>query len=71
MTIDVRWYISISAAGNCFCRSAELHLQLGSKHEAATHYVDAGNAYKKADPQGMNAVLYLKLYLKLIFIIRE
>lgn len=39
------------AAGQCFCRSAEIQLQLGSKHEAATHYVDAGGAYKKADPQ--------------------
>lgn len=38
-------------AGQCFCRAAELQLQLGSKHEAATHYVDAGGAYKKADPQ--------------------
>lgn len=39
------------AAGQCFCRSAQLQLELGSRHEAATHYVDAGNAYKKADPQ--------------------
>jgi len=39
------------AAGECFCRSAKLQLELGSKHEAATHYVDAGGAYKKADPQ--------------------
>ncbi|KAL4239077.1 hypothetical protein ACF0H5_003780 [Mactra antiquata] len=38
-------------AGQCFCRAAELQLQLGSKHEAATHYVDAGSAYKKSDPQ--------------------
>ena len=41
------------AAGECFCRSAKLQLELGSRHEAATHYVDAGNAYKKADPQGI------------------
>jgi len=41
-----------SGAGECFCKAAELQLQLGSKHEAATHYVDAGSAYKKADPQG-------------------
>ncbi|KAH3859036.1 alpha-soluble NSF attachment protein-like [Dreissena polymorpha] len=38
-------------AGESFCRAAELQLQLGSKHEAATHYVDAGSAYKKSDPQ--------------------
>jgi alpha-soluble NSF attachment protein len=43
-------------AGQCFCRAAELQLQLGSKHEAATHYVDAGGAYKKADPQGEHVV---------------
>ena len=42
----------LTAAGECFCRSAQLQLELGSRHEAATHYVDAGNAYKKADPQG-------------------
>ena len=45
--------MSVAAAGECFCRSAQLQLELGSRHEAATHYVDAGNAYKKADPQGM------------------
>lgn len=27
-------------------------MQLQSKHDAATSFVDAGNAYKKADPQG-------------------
>lgn len=25
-----------------------------SKHDAATNFVDAGNAFKKADPQGNN-----------------
>uniref|UniRef100_A0A8V5GSC1 Uncharacterized protein n=1 Tax=Melopsittacus undulatus TaxID=13146 RepID=A0A8V5GSC1_MELUD len=30
---------------------ASLHLQLQSKHDAATSFVDAGNAFKKADPQ--------------------
>ena len=44
--------LTFAAAGECFCRSAKLQLELGSRHEAATHYVDAGNAYKKADPQG-------------------
>lgn len=39
-----------SAAGEAFCKSAVIQLQLGSKHEAATHYVDAGNCYKKGDP---------------------
>ncbi|XP_059841349.1 beta-soluble NSF attachment protein isoform X2 [Hypanus sabinus] len=45
------WSESESAAGNAFCQSAKLHLQLQSKHDAATSFVDAGNAYKKADPQ--------------------
>ncbi|PNI28965.1 NAPA isoform 9, partial [Pan troglodytes] len=38
-------------AGNAFCQAAQLHLQLQSKHDAATCFVDAGNAFKKADPQ--------------------
>ncbi|KAK4806282.1 hypothetical protein QYF61_008468 [Mycteria americana] len=42
-----------SAAGNAFCQAAQLHLQLQSKHDAATNFVDAGNAFKKADPQGV------------------
>uniref|UniRef100_A0A663FAN8 Alpha-soluble NSF attachment protein-like n=1 Tax=Aquila chrysaetos chrysaetos TaxID=223781 RepID=A0A663FAN8_AQUCH len=36
-----------SAAGNAFCQAAQLHLQLQSKHDAATNFVDAGNAFKK------------------------
>lgn len=38
-----------SAAGEAFCKAAQLQLKLGSKHQGATHYVDAGNAYKKGD----------------------
>ena len=41
------------AAGNAFCESAKIQLRLKSNHEAATNYVDAGNCYKKADPNGM------------------
>ncbi|TSR87284.1 Alpha-soluble NSF attachment protein [Bagarius yarrelli] len=40
-----------SAAGNAFCQAALLHLQMQSKHDAATNFIDAGNAFKKADPQ--------------------
>uniref|UniRef100_A0A8C6Y3E0 NSF attachment protein alpha n=1 Tax=Naja naja TaxID=35670 RepID=A0A8C6Y3E0_NAJNA len=40
-----------SAAGNAFCQAAQLHLQLQNKHDAAMSFVDAGNAFKKADPQ--------------------
>uniref|UniRef100_T1JB32 Uncharacterized protein n=1 Tax=Strigamia maritima TaxID=126957 RepID=T1JB32_STRMM len=39
------------AAGNSFCEAAALHQKGGSRHDAATCYVDAGNCYKKADPQ--------------------
>ncbi|XP_076464933.1 alpha-soluble NSF attachment protein-like isoform X2 [Babylonia areolata] len=38
-----------SMAGEAFCKAAELQLALGSKHEGATHYVDAGNCYRKGD----------------------
>ncbi|KAL8590076.1 hypothetical protein ACOMHN_034307 [Nucella lapillus] len=38
-----------SMAGEAFCKAAELQLVLGSKHEAATHYVDAGNCFRKGD----------------------
>uniref|UniRef100_A0A8C9R746 N-ethylmaleimide-sensitive factor attachment protein, alpha b n=1 Tax=Scleropages formosus TaxID=113540 RepID=A0A8C9R746_SCLFO len=41
-----------SAAGNAFSQAARLHLQMQSKHDAATNFIDAGNAFKKADPQG-------------------
>uniref|UniRef100_A0A3B4D9U9 Uncharacterized protein n=1 Tax=Pygocentrus nattereri TaxID=42514 RepID=A0A3B4D9U9_PYGNA len=40
-----------SAAGNAFSQAALLHLQIQSKHDAATNFIDAGNAFKKADPQ--------------------
>uniref|UniRef100_A0A672S282 Beta-soluble NSF attachment protein-like n=1 Tax=Sinocyclocheilus grahami TaxID=75366 RepID=A0A672S282_SINGR len=41
-----------SAAGNAFCQAARIHMQLQNKHDSATSYIDAGNAFKKADPQG-------------------
>ncbi|XP_056601079.1 N-ethylmaleimide-sensitive factor attachment protein, alpha a [Triplophysa dalaica] len=40
-----------SAAGDAFCKAARLHLRAQSKHNAAVNFIDAGNAYKKADPQ--------------------
>uniref|UniRef100_A0AAY4DFY1 Alpha-soluble NSF attachment protein n=1 Tax=Denticeps clupeoides TaxID=299321 RepID=A0AAY4DFY1_9TELE len=40
-----------SAAGNAFSQAARLHLQMQSKHDAATNFIDAGNAFKKSDPQ--------------------
>uniref|UniRef100_A0A672S0D2 NSF attachment protein beta n=1 Tax=Sinocyclocheilus grahami TaxID=75366 RepID=A0A672S0D2_SINGR len=41
-----------SAAGSAFCQAARLHMQMQNKLDSATSFVDAGNAYKKADPQG-------------------
>lgn len=40
-----------SAAGSAFCEAANLHLKNGSRHDAATCFVDAGTCYKKSDPQ--------------------
>lgn len=40
------------AAGNAFCQAARLHMQMQNKLDSATSFVDAGNAYKKSDPQG-------------------
>lgn len=42
----------VVAAGNAFCQAARLHMQMQNKLDSATSFVDAGNAYKKADPQG-------------------
>ncbi|XP_051953130.1 alpha-soluble NSF attachment protein-like [Xyrauchen texanus] len=39
-----------SAAGNSFSQAALLHLQMQSKHDAATNFIDAGNAFRKSDP---------------------
>lgn len=34
-------------AGQAFCSAANLHAQAGSRHDAATNYVDASNCFKK------------------------
>jgi len=47
------YYVHLfSAAGDAFCRAASVQIKCGSKHEAATQYVDASTCYKKADPAG-------------------
>lgn len=51
-TFVLRNNFFLSAAGNAFSQAAHLHLQMQSKHDAATNFIDAGNAFKKADPQG-------------------
>uniref|UniRef100_A0A673X6A0 NSF attachment protein beta n=1 Tax=Salmo trutta TaxID=8032 RepID=A0A673X6A0_SALTR len=38
------------AAGNAFCQAARIHMQLQNKHDSATSFIDAGNAFKKSDP---------------------
>uniref|UniRef100_A0A673MVN0 Alpha-soluble NSF attachment protein-like n=1 Tax=Sinocyclocheilus rhinocerous TaxID=307959 RepID=A0A673MVN0_9TELE len=50
-----------SAAGNAFSQAALLYLQMQSKHDAATNFIDAGNAFKKSDPQGIH--LYFALII--------
>jgi len=37
-------------AGKCFCESALIKTNVQCPHEAATNYVEAGNCYKKCDP---------------------
>ena len=45
----------MSGAGNAFCQAAQVQLNnLQNKHEAATHYIEAANAYKKSDNDGIN-----------------
>ena len=38
-------------AGNTFTSIATHHAKKGSKHDAATNYVEAANCYKKTDPK--------------------
>uniref|UniRef100_U5EZ97 Protein required for fusion of vesicles in vesicular transport alpha-snap n=1 Tax=Corethrella appendiculata TaxID=1370023 RepID=U5EZ97_9DIPT len=38
-----------SKAGSAFFEAANLHAKAGSRHDAATNYVDASNCYKKTD----------------------
>lgn len=40
-----------SEAGKAFCEAANLHSKSGSRHDAATNYVDASNCFKKTDVQ--------------------
>jgi len=50
--LDIYIYFYVSAAGDAFCRAASVQSKLESRHEAATQYVEAGNCFKKADPNG-------------------
>lgn len=47
-----------SQAGKAFCEAANLHSKAGSRHDAATNYVDASNCYKKTDTtESVNCLL--------------
>lgn len=49
-------------AGNAFSHAAQVQLNnLQNKHEAATHYIDAANAYKKSDNEGTYFLVCLKI----------
>ena len=41
-----------SAAAHAFTELASLYAKAGSRLDAATNYVEAGNCYKKTDPNG-------------------
>lgn len=46
------------AAGHAFTEIASLHFKAGSRLDAATNYVEAGNCYKKTDPnEAVNSLL--------------
>jgi alpha-soluble NSF attachment protein len=42
-----------SQAGQAFCEAANLHAKAGSRHDAATNYIDASNCFKKSEPNGL------------------
>lgn len=44
-----------TAAGDAFRRAAELHMGMETKHEAATHFVEAGLVLKREDPKGRHS----------------
>jgi len=46
------------AAGHAFTEIASLHFKSGNRLDAATNYVEAGNCYKKTDPnESVNSLL--------------
>ncbi|XP_022914931.1 alpha-soluble NSF attachment protein [Onthophagus taurus] len=51
-------------AGSSFCKAAQLHAKGGSRHDAATNYVDAANCYKKtnADEAQTNLLRAIEIY---------
>ena len=45
-------FFMYTGAGNAFTQAAKLSLQLTNKHDAATHFVESGNCYRKGDAGG-------------------
>lgn len=44
-----------SLAGQAFREAAALHLKVaGRRDDAATNYMDAGNCYRKSEPNSLN-----------------
>lgn len=50
-------------AGHAFCEAANLQAKAGSKHDAATNYVDSANCYKKTDITGECVTLLISIIL--------
>ena len=59
--LRLRESVVVSVGGEAFCKAAELQLALGSKHEGATHYIDAGNCYRKGDAQGKVFLTFVRI----------
>ena len=45
-------------AGNAFCQAANWNAKTGSRHDAATNYIDAANCFKKSDATGNYCILF-------------
>ncbi len=50
--IHAHTHTHTTEAGKAFQEAAEIHLKLDTKHEAATHLVEAGQVLKKDLPTG-------------------
>ncbi len=53
----MRTHTHTTEAGDAFRQAAELHMKLDTKHEAATHLVEAGQVMKKEIPHGRKLIL--------------
>lgn len=51
-----------NSAGHAFTELASLHGKAGSRLDAATNFVEAGNCYKKTDPNGVYCTMHAMLF---------